>query len=176
MSDDTTVTAAGLKEGKEFCVVMVSKVSTPPCPVPTPLDEIEEKLTTPLVPFFHSQPKVVAAPIASTSAVIPSTPLNAAIPVVVPNAPAPAIPEVATPIVEAATPVAEGSSTSEVSSFLVGSALETSITEMISMGFPRDQVMRALRASYNNPHRAVEFLFSVRSVLYSILLFLPIAG
>jgi UV excision repair protein RAD23 len=48
------------------------------------------------------------------------------------------------------------------SSFLTGDNLQTSINNMIEMGYTRDEVMRAMRASYNNPDRAVEYLLTVR--------------
>lgn len=42
-----------------------------------------------------------------------------------------------------------------------GDTLQTAIIQMVDMGFERDQVMRALRASFNNPDRAVEYLMTV---------------
>lgn len=44
-----------------------------------------------------------------------------------------------------------------------GGALEAAITNITEMGFDRSEVQRALRASYNNPDRAVEYLMTVSS-------------
>lgn len=48
-------------------------------------------------------------------------------------------------------------------SIVTGQQYESAIQNMVEMGFGRDQVIKAMRASFNNPDRAVEYLFSVGS-------------
>ncbi|KAG1719303.1 hypothetical protein EDB19DRAFT_1785962 [Suillus lakei] len=91
--------------------------------------------------------------IASTSTPQPETAVPAPCPRPTPAAPAPVVstPPSAAP---AAAPVtADGS-------FLTGEALQSTISNMVEMGFEREQVIRALRASFNNPDRAVEYLMT----------------
>ncbi|KAG1770519.1 hypothetical protein EDD22DRAFT_866419 [Suillus occidentalis] len=134
LTDDKTVASCEIKE-KDFLVLMVSKSK------PTP-----------------AQPPPV---IASTSTPQPEAAAPASVP-------APAAPQVISPIPAVPAPVAPPAPSAAPAaapvtadgSFLTGEALQSTISNMVEMGFEREQVIRALRASFNNPDRAVEYLMT----------------
>jgi len=106
---------------------------------------------------FAAKPKPAASGAttssASSQAAAPvSTPAPQAVatPAPVPIAPAP------TPVVATPAPVVPATDPSLV----VGDEYERSVTEMMSMGYPRSQIVAAMRAAFNNPDRAVEYLLS----------------
>lgn len=47
---------------------------------------------------------------------------------------------------------------------MTGAEYEIMLAEIMSIGYERERVVAALRASFNNPHRAVEYLLTVRTV------------
>ncbi|KAH9707411.1 ubiquitin receptor RAD23c [Citrus sinensis] len=100
---------------------------------------------------------------APTPAVTPATAPQTAVPISTEPTPAP------TPAPASAS-VSSVSATSEsgvyghaASNLVAGNNLEGAIQQILDMGggtWDRDTVVRALRAAYNNPERAVEYLYS----------------
>ncbi|ORX41106.1 hypothetical protein BD324DRAFT_38881 [Kockovaella imperatae] len=156
LNDAATVGSLNIKE-KDFIVVMVSK------PKATPAVAAAASSSTPA-----SAPP--AAPAMSTettstpSAAPSSTENSASVTAAGSTATAPDAsnaPESTQAVPASAT---TGSTSSghglDGGSFVTGPALQQAIEGMVEMGFPRDQVQKALRASFNNPDRAVEYLMS----------------
>ncbi|KAG0049989.1 hypothetical protein BGZ89_004001 [Linnemannia elongata] len=119
-----------------------------------------------------SKPKAAPAPKAAAPATTSTTPAPAAAPAApTPSAPVAQAPVEATPAAAAAAPVIGENPTAAVSAepapptsadnaLLTGTHFETAIQNMMEMGFPREQCMNAMRASFNNPDRAVEYLMT----------------
>lgn len=90
-------------------------------------------------------------------------PAPAAAPAAAAPAPAPAAAPAA-PAAAPAAPAAEGTGApsyeASASALLTGDGLEATVMQIMEMGFEREQVMKAMRAAYNNPDRAVEYLMT----------------
>ena len=99
-------------------------------------------------------PKPPPAPAPAPAAAPATTPQTPAAPPATtpepPAAPAPA------PAPEGGAPTPEAAA----STLVAGAQLEETITNMMAMGFEREMCVKALRAAFNNPDRAVEYLLT----------------
>lgn len=151
MQDDQTVESYKIQE-KDFVVCMVKKVSSLSChnanfqPKPAPSTPVKPSTPTPTV-STPSVPLTAPAP-QPGPAFVPVTPATS-----IATSPPPAPQPVAMPAGPAAF--------NDPNAFSIGAAREGAIQELMNMGFERPDVERAMRAAFNNPDRAVEYLMDV---------------
>ncbi|KAG9145284.1 hypothetical protein Leryth_008220 [Lithospermum erythrorhizon] len=145
LKDETTLEESKVSEGS-FIVIMLSKSKPSSSSQST-------KSTEPATTSSVAQPPIAAAassqPVAAAQTPAPATIPSLSAPESS-TAPAPAVPE-------------GGVYDQAASSLVAGSNLETTIQQILDMGggsWDRDTVVRALRAAFNNPERAVEYLYS----------------
>ncbi|CAF9904960.1 hypothetical protein IMSHALPRED_000223 [Imshaugia aleurites] len=135
LQDANTVESYNIEE-KGFIVCMISK----PKSAPAASSSTSKAPSTP-APATAQTSTTPAAPAPATS----NTTLNA------PSTPSPA---------PAAAVAAEGASFNDPSALTLGAQGDEAIANMESMGFPRAEIDRAMRAAFFNPDRAVEYLLN----------------
>ncbi|XP_007950131.1 UV excision repair protein RAD23 homolog B [Orycteropus afer afer] len=177
LNDDTALKEYKIDE-KNFVVVMVTKPKAVTTPAPATTQQ-SNPAATPAV--SSSTAAAVALPPAPAPAPAPalaptSTPASiTAASTATSSEPAPATATkqekpaekpAETPV--AASPTSTDSTSGDssrsnlfedaTSALVTGQSYENMVTEIMSMGYEREQVIAALRASFNNPDRAVEYL------------------
>jgi len=153
LKDGTTLEENKVAENS-FIVIMLSKTKS----------SSGEGSTTSTAPSV----KASATPTSTSVSAAPQAPASTGAtptPVTAPAAPASAAAPAPAP-----APISSGSAVPEsdiygqaASNLVAGSNLEGTIQQILDMGggsWDRDTVVRALRAAYNNPERAVEYLYS----------------
>ncbi|KAJ6867229.1 ubiquitin receptor RAD23d-like isoform X1 [Populus alba x Populus x berolinensis] len=170
LKDDTTLDESKVAENS-FIVVMLSKskVSSggPSTATAAPPNS---KVSSGGSSTATAAPPTLAQPASSLPSNVtqPSSTSQAAVPTAVPAAvPAAALPQSAaesSPAVVISALSSDADMYGQAASNLVaGSNLEATIQEILDMGggsWNRETVVRALRAAFNNPERAVEYLYS----------------
>ncbi|KAG3287670.1 hypothetical protein H1C71_011286 [Ictidomys tridecemlineatus] len=173
LNDDTALKEYKIDE-KNFVVVMVTKPKTVTTPAPAPTQQSSSATTTTV--SSSTAPAVTQAPTPTPALAPTSTP--ASITPATTTASSEPAPTSATQQEKAAekpveTPAATSPTSSDstsgdasrsnlfedaTSALVTGQSYENMVTEIMSMGYEREQVIAALRASFNNPDRAVEYL------------------
>ncbi|KAL6838591.1 hypothetical protein ACP4OV_031548 [Aristida adscensionis] len=155
LKDDTTLEGNKVAENS-FLVIMLSKAKA----------TSSGASSAAKAPAAPAQPAAPAAPVASVARTPPSqAPVSAPEP-----APPSTQPPAAAAAAAAAAPAAPVAASSDAdvysqaaSNLVSGNNLEQTIQQIVDMGggsWERDTVVRALRAAYNNPERAIDYLYS----------------
>ncbi|KAL1917425.1 uncharacterized protein VTP21DRAFT_3818 [Calcarisporiella thermophila] len=150
LNDDQTVSDCKLSE-KDFLVLMVSK----PRATSSQQQATSSKPTVPVNTAPTNTPSATA-PVPDSINKPESTQLTTAS---LPSQSASSS-GLTTPATDTDTQPSTGSAWDSSNALLTGAQYETAIQNMMEMGFDRNEVIRAMRASYNNPDRAVEYLMT----------------
>ncbi|XP_046534346.1 LOW QUALITY PROTEIN: UV excision repair protein RAD23 homolog B-like [Equus quagga] len=174
LNDDTALKEYKIDE-KNFVVVMVTKPKAVTTPAPATTQQSNSATTTTV--SSSTAPAVAQAP--TPAPALAPTPTPASITPASATASSEPTPASATKQEKPAekpaeTPVATSPTSTDctsgdssrsnlfedaTSALVTGQSYENMVAEIMSMGCEREQVIAALRASFNNPDRAVEYLF-----------------
>jgi len=140
LDDNKALSDYKIEEGK-FIVAMVTKAK----PAPKAADPPAKPSTPTDASSSSSNPVPAETPSAPTTTTASESPATPA-----------ADPPVATTTAPSSTQPAVV--TSQGAPLVTSEGYETTVQNIIALGFPREHVETALRASFNNPDRAVEYL------------------
>ncbi|XP_031306010.1 UV excision repair protein RAD23 homolog B [Camelus dromedarius] len=173
LNDDTALKEYKIDE-KNFVVVMVTKPKAVTTPAPATTQQSNSATTTTV--SSSTAPAGAQAPTPAPALAPPPTPASitpASTTTSSEPAPASATKQEKPAEKPAETPVATSPTSTDstsgdssrsnlfedaTSALVTGQSYENMVTEIMSMGYEREQVIAALRASFNNPDRAVEYL------------------
>lgn len=150
LEDDKTISECAIDD-KNFIVVMVVKQKAKPA-----ADKPKETSSSSSSSSSSATASSVAAP-ESMSVDTPTTTTTSSAPAAESTTTTTSQSDTTTP---SSTPSVLPQASSAESTLLTGTELESAITELMSLGYPREQVMRALNASFHNADRAADYLLS----------------